>query len=98
MHDQSAKITITVDSTGSTFKATVAGSTHSIIQTIDTYITLWLKSVNDCRKPELSDAAVAQHLLDTVADSIIAAYGDSVLLPALFDIARRHHTNRGETS
>ena len=98
MHDQSAKITITVDSTGSTFKATVAGNTRSIIRTINTYIALWLKSVNDCRKPELSDAAVAQQLLNTVADSIIAAYGGSVLLPALFDTARRYHTNRGETS
>lgn len=95
MQNQSAKITITVDSTGNKFKVDSTGATFSIIRALDPYINSWLAAANSSRRPGVSDAKIAQQLLSTVACCIIDTYGESVLLPALFVIACKY---RGETT
>ena len=97
MQNQSAKITITVDSTGNKFKVDSTGAAFSVIRALDPYINSWLAAANSSRRPGVSDAKIAQQLLSTVARCIASEYGDSVLIPALFDLLRKYSTKRGET-
>ena len=95
MTDMEAKITITVDPAGKMHRVEVEGSTISIIRTLEPYLTAWLNTVNDCRQPGVSDTKITQQLFDTVARRVIDAYGESVLLPVLFNLACKY---RGETT
>lgn len=90
MQNQSAKITITVDSTGNKFKVDSTGAAFSVIRALGPYINSWLATANSSRRPGVSDAKIAQQLFDTVARRVIDAYGESVLLPVLFNLACKH--------
>jgi len=90
MQNRSTKITITGDSTGEEFRFESAGPPAGKISALGPFTEFWLDTVNSCRRPGVSDTKITQQLFDTVARRVIDAYGESVLLPVLFNLACKH--------